>query len=213
MNATKTETLEGFARLRISAIMRTDDAAVAREAMEAAVEGGIRLVEFTMNTPEAPALIREFSGRPELIVGAGTVLTAVQAREAVRAGARFLFSSICDPLVIAEGNSMGAVTVPGTFTPTEMMAAHRAGADLVKLFPEPGTGAEYVRACLGPMPFLKIFPTSGVTAENFLEYFAAGAFGVGFGVSLFEPGDLAGRKFNRIRRRAAGIMARFKGSA
>ena len=210
MNPAKSETLAAFARWRISAVLRADDAGVARQGMEAAVSGGIRIAEFTMNTPEALSLIAEFSGRPELMVGAGTVLTVEQAREATQAGARFIVSPVCDPLVIAEANSLGAVTVPGTFTPTEMMSAHRAGADMVKLFPMPGIGPRYVEALLAPMPFLKIFPTAGVTVDNFLDFLAAGAWGVGMTTSLFEPQDLAARRFDRVRRRAEEITRRFK---
>jgi len=212
MKANKTETLAALERGRIGAIIRTDDTELARQAMQAAVDGGIRIVEFTMTTPEALGLISEFSSQSGLVVGAGTVLMAEQARQAIRVGARFLVSPICDPLLIAEGNSLGAVTVPGTFTPTEMMAAHRAGADLVKLFPIPGIGPEYVRACLGPLPFLKIFPTSGVTVDNFLDYFAAGVFGVGFADGLFDADDMAAKSFQRIGQRAADIVTRFMDS-
>ena len=209
MKASKTETLAALERGRIGAIIRTDDTELARQAMQAAVDGGMRIVEFTMTTPQALALISEFCGQPDLVVGAGTVLMAEQARQAINVGARFLVSPVCDPLLIAEGNSWGAVTVPGAFTPTEMMAAHRAGADLVKLFPIPGIGPAYVRACLGPMPFLKIFPTSGVTVDNFLDFFAAGVFGVGFADGLFDADDLAAKNFRRIRQRAAAIVTRF----
>jgi len=212
MRNDKSETLAAFERYRISAIIRTEDSSLARRAMQAAVEGGIRIVEFTLTTPDALTLIRGFADQRGVIVGAGTVLTVDQARQAVECGARFLVSPICDPLVVAEGNSRGAVTVPGTFTATEMMTAHRIGADLVKLFPIPGIGADYVRACLGPMPFLRIFPTSGVTVENFLEYLAAGAFGVGFVGSLFDPGDLGAGDFDRIRERATEIITRFESS-
>lgn len=210
MNAAKSETLAAFSRWRVSAVLRTDDAAVARQAMNAAVDGGIRIAEFTMNTPEALSLIAEFSSRPELVVGAGTVLNAEQAREARQAGARFIVSPLCDPLVIAEGNALGAVTVPGTFTPTEMMSAHRAGADMVKLFPMPGIGPRYVEFLLAPMPFLKIFPTAGVTVDNLVDFLAAGAWGVGMTTSLFDPEDLAARRFDRVRHRAEEIIRRFK---
>ena len=117
MKANKTETLAALERWRIGAIIRTDDTELARQAMQAAVDGGIRIVEFTMTTPEALGLIAEFSGQSGLVVGAGTVLMAEQARQAIKVGARFLVSPICDPLLIAEGNSLGAVTVPGTSSP------------------------------------------------------------------------------------------------
>lgn len=209
----KAETLSVLQRHRVSAIIRTDSEDRARQAMRAAVDGGFRVVEFTMTTPGAVALISEFAAMPEIIVGAGTVLTVEQARQAVRAGARFIVSPVCDPAVIAEANDLGAVSVPGTFTPTEMLAAHNAGADLVKLFPAPGIGPAYVRSVLGPLPFLRIFPTNGITFENFLDYLNAGAFGVGFVADLFGTGDIAAGRFEPIRSRAESIIARLNDSA
>lgn len=208
MPADKDETLAAFSRHRVSAIIRTDSAGSARRAMQAAVEGGFRLVEFTLTTPDAFDLIAEFTAIPDVLVGAGTVLAPDQARAAVQAGARFIVSPVCDPEVIVAANEVGAVTIPGTFTPTEMMAAHRAGADMMKLFPAPGIGPDYVRSILGPMPFLRIFPTNGITMDNFLDYLTAGAFGVGFTADLFRPQDIAAERYDAIRRRAADVFTR-----
>src|SRR5262249_60037388 len=113
-----------------------------------------------------------------------------QAKEAMAAGARFLVSPVTDPQVIAFCRQHDLLSIPGTYTPSEMMAAHKAGADVVKLFPGPANGPAYVQACLGPMPFLKIFPTSGVNEDNLGEWLAAGCFGVGFVGTLFVPQDL-----------------------
>lgn len=192
---------------RISAILRTHDEAVARSAMAAAVDGGFRMLEFTLTTPGALKLITEFARKAELLVGAGTVLTVEQARQAVEAGAKYLVSPVCDPEVIAEALRLKVASIPGTFTPTEMLAAHRCGADLVKLFPAPQNVAEYVSAVLGPMPFLRIFPTAGVTPENFMAVLKAGAAGVGFVKSLFEPRDMAEKDYAAIQQRAAAITA------
>ncbi len=208
MPADKDETLAAFSRHRVSAIIRTDSAGSARRAMQAAVEGGFRLVEFTLTTPDALDLIAEFDAIPDILVGAGTVLTPDEARAAVRVGARFIVSPVCDPDVIVAANEVGAVTIPGTATPTEMMAAHRAGADMMKLFPAPGIGPDYIRSILGPMPFLRIFPTNGVTLDNFLDYLSAGAFGVGFTTDLFRPEDMAAERYDAVRSRAADIIAR-----
>ena len=195
-------------RRRVGAIIRTDDQELASEAMKAAVAGGFRMVEFTLTTPNALRLISEFSSNPDLLVGAGTVMSPREARKAVNAGASFLVSPVCDPEVIAEAKALDVVSIPGTFTPSEMMTAHSCGADLVKLFPSPGNVAEYVTAILGPLPFLRIFPTDGVTPENFIEILSAGAAGVGFVRSLFDPADLSARDFAAIERRAAGIIER-----
>lgn len=195
-------------RRRVGAIIRTDDEALASDAMKAAVAGGFGMVEFTLTTPNALRLISEFAKNPDLIVGAGTVLSPREARQAAEAGACFLVSPVCDPEVIAEGKALDVVSIPGTFTPSEMLTAHRCGADLVKLFPSPGNVAEYVTSVLGPLPFLRIYPTAGVTPANFIEILDAGATGVGFVRSLFDPADLSAGDFAAIERRAAGIVQR-----
>lgn len=196
---------------RVSAIIRTDDAEVAADAIRAAVAGGFRMVEFTLTVPGAERLIEQFAGDGRLLVGAGTVLRTDQARRAVEAGAAFLVSPICDPEIIAAAHGLNVPCIPGTFTPTEMMTAHRAGADFVKLFPAPpGEVAEFVRAVRGPLPFLRLFPTAGVTADSLVEVLRAGAAGVGFVRALFDPRDLADRNWAGIEARAARIIERLR---
>lgn len=204
----QSEALSHIRRRRVSAIIRTGDQASARDAMRAAVAGGFRTIEFTLTTPGACDLISEFSSHADLLVGAGTVLTPQQADDAVQAGARFLVSPVCDPEVIARSHALGAVSIPGTFTATEMQAAHRLGADLVKLFPAPADVADYVRAILGPLPHLGIFPTAGVTLENVIDILEAGAAGVGFVRSLFEPELMSARDYAAIEARASAICRR-----
>jgi len=192
--------------VRASAILRCPGRDSAASAMEAAVRGGFRIVEFTLTIPGALDLVEEFSRRQDLIVGAGTVLTADEARSAVTRGARFLVSPVIDREVIAAGLSLGVAVVPGCHTPTEMLAAHRAGAPLQKLFPAPGNGPAYVRACLGPLPFLKIVPTHGVDANNARAWLDAGAHAVGFTQSLFDPADIQAGRFDRIEERARALL-------
>jgi 2-dehydro-3-deoxyphosphogluconate aldolase/(4S)-4-hydroxy-2-oxoglutarate aldolase len=201
----RADTLARMMSHRLAAIIRTRDQDLAAEAMRAAIRGGFRVVEFTMNTPGALALIESFSVDTELVVGAGTVLTVEQARTAVAAGARFIVSPVVDPAVIAAGRKLDAVTVPGTYTPTEMRQAVEVGADMVKLFPAPANIAQYVRQIVGPLPDLKIFPTAGVGSENFVEILRAGACGVGFVSSLFVPDEMARRDLAAIERRADAI--------
>ncbi len=191
---------------RASAILRTPNADAAKPAMEAAVRGGFEVIEFTLTTPGAFELIGEFAGRTGIVVGAGTVLTTEDADRAVEAGARFLVSPVVDELVIDAAKSLGVAVMPGTHTPTEMLLAHRAGAQLQKLFPAPGIGAPYVKACMGPMPFLRIVPTSGVDDSNAAEYLAAGAFAVGFVAPLFDPEDIAAGRYDRIEQRARTLL-------
>ncbi len=192
--------------LKASAILRTEVGSAVAPAMEAAVRGGFRIVEFTLTTPGALKCIEEFSQREGLVVGAGTVLTVEDARIAVERGARFLVSPVTDRAVIREAANLGVAMMPGCHTPTEMLEAHRAGAPLQKLFPGPGLGAAYVRAVLGPLPFLRIVPTSGVDETNAAVYLEAGAHALGFVNSLFDPEDVRAGCFERIEKRARRIL-------
>jgi Entner-Doudoroff aldolase len=204
--------VDEIGRRRISAIIRTNDADLARRAMQAAVEGGFRMVEFTLTTPNALGLIEEFSRGGNLLVGAGTVLSAKDAQQAVSAGARFLVSPITDEEMIDAADELDVASIPGTFTPTEMVIADRLGADLIKIFPAPGDLPKFVAQIRGPLPHLKLFPTAGIDADNFISVLQAGAYGAGFVSSLFLPGDIAARNFDAIEARAASIVSRLHGA-
>lgn len=210
MPPTRAAVLSAFAQHRCSAILRTAERDVVRPALEAVIAAGFRIVEVTMTTPDCLEHIAALSERHGLVIGAGTVLSVDDAKEAMAAGARFLVSPVTDPQVITFCRQHDLVSVPGTFTPTEMMTAHRAGADLVKLFPAPANGPDFLRAVRGPLPFLRIFPTSGVTEENVEAWFHAGAFGVGFVASLFDADDLKARRFDAIQARAARMLAKVR---
>ena len=195
-------------KTKISAIIRTDDHKVAEQAMQAAVDGGFRVVEFTLTTPGSLNLITQFRENDDLIVGAGTVMSPTIVLEAVEAGAQFLVSPVCSVDVIQEAEKLDVVSIPGTFTATEMETAHRAGADFVKLFPAPENVAEYIRFILAPLPYLKIFPTSGVNLDNMLDVLQAGAAGIGFVRPLFDPEMIRNKNYGGIRQRAEAIVER-----
>jgi 2-dehydro-3-deoxyphosphogluconate aldolase/(4S)-4-hydroxy-2-oxoglutarate aldolase len=198
--------IETFARERCSAILRTPHARAVVPAMQAAVDGGFRVVEFTLTCPSAFEAISRFARERELVVGAGTVLSTLDAERAVDAGARFIVSPVMDPDVIRWCAAREVLVIPGCFTPTEMLAAHVHGAPIVKLFPGPADGPSYVRACRGPLPFLRLFPTSGVTEDNVAAYFAAGSFGVGWVGPLFVDDDLANDRLEAVRARAERMV-------
>ncbi|MFT4843335.1 MAG: 2-dehydro-3-deoxyphosphogluconate aldolase/(4S)-4-hydroxy-2-oxoglutarate aldolase [Planctomycetota bacterium] len=207
MSSPRAAVLDRFAEHRCSAILRTDDKTAVRPALDAAIRGGFRIVEVTMTTPNCLEHIADLCAQSkhdgtDLTIGVGTVLTVEDAKQARAAGAQFLVSPVTDPQIITFCRQHDLVSVPGTFTPTEMMNAHKAGADLVKLFPGPANGPAFLRALRGPLPFLRVFPTSGVTEENCEEWLAAGAFGLGFVASLFEPMDMAKHRFDAIEARA-----------
>jgi len=199
--------VERYGREKASAILRVDDQDKAVHAMEAAIRGGFTIVEFTLTIPGVYELVREFSQREDLVVGTGTVMDEHQARQSVAAGARFLVSPVVDETVIATAEELEVACMPGCHTPTEMLRAHRAGAQLCKLFPAPAGGPAWVRSVLGPMPYLRIVPTNGVGEDNVGDWIAAGAFAVGFVASLFEPADIAAERWEAIEQRARRCLA------
>lgn len=194
--------VELLGREKASAILRTNDQEKAAKAMDAAIRGGFRIIEFTLTVPGVYELVQDFSRRDGLVVGTGTVMDAEQAQQSVEAGARFLVSPVVDEIVINAANQLGVASMPGTHTPTEMLRAHRAGAQLCKLFPCPHGGPDWVRAVLGPMPYLKIVPTNGADQHNAEDWIAAGAFATGFVAPLFVPSEIAAGNWDAIEERA-----------
>lgn len=204
---TPDDLVAAFKQHKATAILRTGYSDRAAPAMRAAIAGGFRVVEFTLTIPNVFDRIAEFSREEGLIVGAGTVLQPDDARRAVDAGAKYLVSPVIDEAVIETANELNVAMMPGTHTPTEMLRAYRAGAKLQKLFPAPGIGPAYVKACLGPLPFLNIVPTHGVHENNAASYLKAGAHAVGFVASLFQGADLDGERYDAIEQRAVKMLA------
>lgn len=199
--------VERFGREKASAILRCNDTEKAALAMEAAVRGGFSIIEFTLTIPGVYDLVRDFSKKEGLVVGTGTVMDEDQAQKSVEAGARFLVSPVVDEVVIAASAQLGVACMPGTHTPTEMLRAHRAGAQLCKLFPAPAGGPVWVKSVLGPMPYLKIVPTNGVDEHNAGDWIAAGVFAVGYVATLFTPGDIEAGDWDAIETRARRCLA------
>ncbi len=182
------ENKAGLERHRPIAIVRLDDLSAAVEIGRALVEGGIRALEFTLTNRDAIAAVArvraELDGRAA--VGAGTVLSADAAREAVAAGAQFLVTPTLEPGVITAGREAGMPVVCGAFTPTEILAAWRHGAELVKVFPARALGPGYIKDVLAPLPDLRLVPTGGVDLENCGAFLAAGAYTVALGSNLVD---------------------------
>ena len=154
----------------------------------ALLAGGVDCIEITMTTPDALTVIsrcREAIGA-QALVGVGSVLSARAAREALAAGAQFVVSPIFDREIIGLAHDAGAPAVPGAFSPTEILAATNAGADLVKVFPATRLGAKFFKDILAPMPHLKLTPTGGVNLDTGGEFIRAGAVTLGVGSALVD---------------------------
>jgi 2-dehydro-3-deoxyphosphogluconate aldolase/(4S)-4-hydroxy-2-oxoglutarate aldolase len=160
------------------------------ELCRAAVRGGLRVLELTLTTPRALEAMAELAREQGALVGGGTVLCLEDVRSVDEAGGRFVFSPVFDPEVFDEASGRGLLAVPGASTPAEILAAHRHGARLVKVFPAGALGgADYLRAVRGPLPEVDLVPTSGPGSQNAVAYFAAGARAVGVGAEVFHDGS------------------------
>lgn len=203
-SALATDRLAPTRRAGVLAVLRAPSAALALDAVDALVRGGITGIEVTYSTPDAAAVIAEVVARhgDAALVGAGTVTTAAQAREAADAGAAFLVSPGTTAPVVEAMRATGVVTMTGALTPSEVMTAGALGVDVVKLFPASLGGPEFLRALRAPFPDVPLMPTGGVSADNLGEWFAAGAIAVGAGGDLVPGAALAAGDTAEIERRA-----------
>lgn len=196
-------------RAGIIGTLRAPDADTALAAIDALVAGGIAAIEVTYTTPGAGEVIARARQRhgDGVLVGAGTIVSPDQAREAHAAGAAFLVSPGWDPDVVAAMQQTDALTMIGAFTPTEVMNLVRHDVDIVKFFPGSIGGPGALRALRGPFPTLDYIPTGGVSAANLAEWLAAGAIAVGAGSELIASDALVRRDAAALTRRAEEFVS------
>jgi 2-dehydro-3-deoxyphosphogluconate aldolase/(4S)-4-hydroxy-2-oxoglutarate aldolase len=193
----------------VVAVIRMKEPDKLRAVVDALAEGGVRALEITMTVPRAIELIAEIA--PSLpsgfVLGAGTVTDADTARRAIEAGAQFLVSPIFRPDVITAGHAHDVPVMPGCFTPTEILNAWDAGADVVKVFPATALGPTFFKDVRGPLPHVKLMPTGGVSVENAGEWIRAGAVAVGVGSALLDAKAIAAGAYGPIVENARRIVA------
>jgi 2-dehydro-3-deoxyphosphogluconate aldolase/(4S)-4-hydroxy-2-oxoglutarate aldolase len=184
----------------VVAVVRLTDAGAFREVAAALVEGGVRAIEVTMTVPRAVSLIESLavSVRGDVIIGAGTVLDAETARQVILAGARFVVGPVLRPGVIDLGHRYDVAVMPGCFTPTEILTAWEAGADVVKVFPATALGPGFFKDVRGPLPQVRLMPTGGVTRENAGAWIVAGAVAIGVGTALVDPKAVSAGRFDLL---------------
>jgi 2-dehydro-3-deoxyphosphogluconate aldolase / (4S)-4-hydroxy-2-oxoglutarate aldolase len=185
---TKTDVIARIHECGVLPVIRASSAEEARSVIDAIAAGGITTIEVTMTIPDAIKLIAELCrGRDDLLIGAGSVLDPESARECINAGAKFIVSPATDFETIEYCNDNEIVVVPGALTPTEILNATEAGADIVKVFPADSMGgAKYMRSLKAPMPHLKLIPTGGVNQSTAAEFIRAGAEAIGVGADLAD---------------------------
>lgn len=196
-------------------IIRTLSAERAASAAHAVLASGIDVVEITMNVPDAIPLLRRLRGEigPDVLLGAGTVLDADTARKCIEAGAEFIVAPGFDADTLRASHSLDRPCIPGALTPTEVITAWRAGADIVKIFPCSAVGGpSYLRQLRGPLPDVRLLATGGVSLTSAAEYVAAGASVLGVGASVLDLDRLDGVGHEAVSARCRELMAIVQGA-
>ena len=201
-----TRAIEGMG---VVAVIRLKDPAKLRAVVDALAEGGVRALEVTMTVPRAVELIRDLAPTMPsgFLLGAGTVLDAETAKAVIDAGARFVVSPVFRPGVIHACHERDVPVMPGCFSPTEILDAHDAGADIIKVFPATNLGPQFLKDVRAPLPQVKLMPTGGVTLDNAGDWIRAGAVAVGVGSALVDAKAIDAGRFEVIAANAQRVIA------
>jgi len=202
------ETVQQIEQCGVVAVIRLQDPDRLKGVIDALGEGGVRAIEVTMTVPRAIQLIDAIA--PTLpdgfVIGAGTILDAETARAAILAGARFVVSPVFNPSVIDLCHRYDVAVMPGCFTPTEILHAWEAGADVVKVFPATALGPSYFKDIRGPLPQVKLMPTGGVSIDNAGDWITAGAVAIGVGTAMVDAKAVAAGDWATITQKASRFV-------
>jgi 2-dehydro-3-deoxyphosphogluconate aldolase/(4S)-4-hydroxy-2-oxoglutarate aldolase len=190
-------------------VIRVSSAKEAIDVADALKEGGVSFLEITMTVQGAIDVIKELAQKykDEIVMGAGTILDSETGRAALLAGAQFIVSPTLNLDLIQLSHRYSAVVIPGAMTPTEILTAWNAGADMVKVFPAAQLGGpEYLKAIRGPLPQILLVPTGGVNLQNAGAFIKAGATALGVGGELVDKKAIKDKKFNIITENARAYL-------
>lgn len=201
--------LKEIERTRIIAIVRGVQETHILSLADALLQGGITVMEVTLNTPGALRMISELQDKSgqHMLIGAGTVLDLEDAKKAVQAGASFLVTPNMDEEVIRWSSTEGIPIFPGAMTPTEIVKAWKAGATAVKVFPSASLGLTYIKELMGPLDQIPLIAVGGVTEENIKQFLNIGCYGLGIGGSLINLKEIEAGRFEWITDKAASLLA------
>jgi 2-dehydro-3-deoxyphosphogluconate aldolase/(4S)-4-hydroxy-2-oxoglutarate aldolase len=193
----------------IVAIVRAPDPTHLVAVIRALADGGVSVVEVTFTVPNALDVLKQARKElpPEVLLGAGTVLDTETARAAILVGAEFIVAPTINLDVIRLCRRYDKVVMPGAFTPTEILSAWEAGADIVKVFPADNLGPTFFKAIRGPLPQIRLMPTGGVDLKTAADFLKAGACCLGVGSQMVEPKAIAEKNFDRLRDLARQYVA------
>ena len=197
-----------ISEIGIIPVIKIKDAAGAVPLAQALARGGLPAAEITFRTACAAEAIRRITAElPNMLVGAGTVTTPELVTRTRDAGGQFIISPDTNPAVIARTRELELVSMPGAMTPSEILAAHAAGADLVKLFPAAALGSAYLKAVRSPISHVRIMAVGGINEKNAAEFLKAGAVGLGVGGNLANRQWIADGAFEKITQTAQALVA------
>jgi 2-dehydro-3-deoxyphosphogluconate aldolase/(4S)-4-hydroxy-2-oxoglutarate aldolase len=193
----------------IVAVVRAPSGDLLADVAEALLAGGVDVMEITFTVPRAERILEQVADRlgDKILLGAGTVLDTETARVALLAGAKFIVAPTVNLDVIRLCQRYDKLVMPGAFTPTEILTAWEAGADIVKVFPSEITGPAYLKAIHGPLPQIRLMPTGGVNLQTAAEFLKCGACALGIGGSLVEAKAVASGDLSRIESLARQYVA------
>ncbi len=197
----RAQVLERIKSIGIIPVVRASSGDEALQAVEAIKAGGLSVLEITMTVPGAVGIIEKIADRygDEVLVGAGTVLDAETARDCLQAGAQFVVSPALNLETIAFCRNAGCAVFPGALTPTEVVTAWSAGADMVKVFPCGAMGgASYIKSLKAPLPQIELVPTGGVSLSTAASFIQAGASAIGVGADLVDLKAIRAGESERI---------------
>src|ERR1700733_1462263 len=192
----KGDVLAELRKIRLVPVLRASSVDKALALASAIADGGVTVLEITMTVPGAIEVMKRLAkDRPDILIGAGTVLDAETARMCILEGAKFVVSPALNLGTIEMCHRYSIAVLPGALTPTEVVTAWQAGADVVKVFPCSALGgAKYLTALKGPLPHIDLIPTGGVSLATAAEFLAAGAFALGVGSDLVDAKAMAAGK-------------------
>src|SRR5262245_30027431 len=198
---TRAEQVRRMIDVGVVAVVRSPDSHQLVEVARALADGGVTVMEITYTVPDALGVIRRVSEAlgDRILLGAGTVLNANMARAAIFAGAEFVVAPALKLETIRMAHRYDKAVLPGALTPTEILTAWEAGADIVKVFPAEVVGPAFCKAMRGPLPHIPLMPTGGVDLNTAADFLKAGACCLGIGGQLVEPKAVAAGDFARIR--------------
>merc|ERR1712086_8825 len=204
--------LDTFAQHRACAVLRTPTSEACPPAMAAAVEGGFKIVEFTMTTPDCLEHVADFRSKNDgkVLTGCGTIMCVADAEAAVDAGSEFIVTPVLLPEVVKWCAERKIVCIPGCQTPTELYNGYLAGAPLQKVFPGVAGGSGWIKAVSAALPMLRLNPTSGVDLDNAGEYLKNGAASVGLVAPLFDPVAVVASDWDQIYQNAVRVIKNVK---